>query len=118
MESGVRFVAVDIPQVTNLTLHILAAVAEEEARLISKTDQDARTGGKARGVELGSPDNPDKAARTKGRAASRDQAVNAYRKIVGYIAMMREAGHDFYRTIAEKLNGEGHKTSKVKNIRR
>ncbi len=35
MESGVAFVAADLPAVNRLTVHILAAVAEEEARLIS-----------------------------------------------------------------------------------
>jgi len=35
MESGVEFVAADMPTVNRLTVHILAAVAEEEARMIS-----------------------------------------------------------------------------------
>src|SRR3712207_2713577 len=36
MESGVEFVATDMPAVNRLTVHILAAVAEEEARMISE----------------------------------------------------------------------------------
>jgi DNA invertase Pin-like site-specific DNA recombinase len=35
MESGVEFVAVDFPQANRLTVHILAAVAEDEAAMIS-----------------------------------------------------------------------------------
>ena len=35
MESGVRFVAVDMPEADNLTIHVMAAVAEREAQLIS-----------------------------------------------------------------------------------
>jgi hypothetical protein len=35
MESGVEFVVADMPIVNRLTIHILAAVAEEEARMIS-----------------------------------------------------------------------------------
>jgi DNA invertase Pin-like site-specific DNA recombinase len=35
MESGVDFVAVDFPQANRLTVHILAAVAEHEAAMIS-----------------------------------------------------------------------------------
>ena len=35
MESGVDFVAVDFPQANRLTVHILAAVAEHEAEMIS-----------------------------------------------------------------------------------
>ena len=34
MESGVEFTAVDFPQANRLTVHILAAVAEHEAKLI------------------------------------------------------------------------------------
>ena len=36
MESGIDFVACDNPTASRLTIHILAAVAEEEARLISE----------------------------------------------------------------------------------
>jgi DNA invertase Pin-like site-specific DNA recombinase len=35
MESGADFVAVDMPQATGLTIHILAAVAEHEREMIS-----------------------------------------------------------------------------------
>jgi DNA invertase Pin-like site-specific DNA recombinase len=36
MESGVEFAAVDFPQGNRLTVHILAAVAEHEAKMISE----------------------------------------------------------------------------------
>ena len=55
MESGAPFVCVDFPQVTNLTLHILAAVAEEEARMISARTKAALKRAKARGTKLGAP---------------------------------------------------------------
>lgn len=113
MQSGVKFVAVDMPQVDNLTIHILAAVAEEEARLISKRTKAALQAAKARGVELGNPDNLTEDARAKGQAASKQQAIDAYRKTAGYIAMMRESGMS-YRAIADKLNEEGHRTRKGK----
>src|SRR3984957_1987651 len=35
MESGVDFIAADNPHANRLTIHILSAVAEEEARMIS-----------------------------------------------------------------------------------
>src|SRR5215212_5938451 len=53
MESGVEFVAADMPTVTKLTVHILAAVAEEEARMISARTKVALQAAKARGVKLG-----------------------------------------------------------------
>lgn len=55
MESGVEFVAADMPMVNRLTIHILAAAAEEEARMISARTRAALAAAKVRGVRLGNP---------------------------------------------------------------
>ncbi len=54
MESGVEFVAADMPTVNRLTVHILAAVAEEEARMISARTKAALAAAKA-GRDPGEP---------------------------------------------------------------
>jgi DNA invertase Pin-like site-specific DNA recombinase len=53
MESGVKFIAVDMPDVNRLTVHVLAAVAEHEREMISTRTRDALAAAKARGIRLG-----------------------------------------------------------------
>src|SRR3954466_1761959 len=70
MESGVEFVAVDFPTANQLTIHILAAVAEHEREMISARTKAALAAAKARGTKLGNPNLTD-AARAKGREVAR-----------------------------------------------
>jgi DNA invertase Pin-like site-specific DNA recombinase len=53
MESGVKFIAVDMPDVNRLTVHVLAAVAEHEREMISLRTRDALAAARLRGVTLG-----------------------------------------------------------------
>lgn len=106
MESGVEFVAVDMPQATRLTIHILAAVAEHEAVMISQRTKAALAAAKAKGMILGNPRLAE--ARIKAAAAIR---THASPEVVALIVEARNAGATL-REIADKLNGLDIKTSR------
>ena len=53
MDAGVEFLACDFPQANRLTIHILSAVAEHEAKMISERTKAALAAAKARGTRLG-----------------------------------------------------------------
>lgn len=75
MESNVDFVACDMPDANRLTVHILAAVAEDEARRISERTKAALAAKKARGERMGNPQpievlNAPRIAKAEARAES------------------------------------------------
>ena len=117
MESGADFVATDNPTATRLTIHILAAVAEEEARAISQRTKAALAAYKARGGKLGAA-RPEcrEISREAGRRGSpvgaqrvAEQARAAYTDILPTMMRLRDAGKSL-REIARHLNQAGHVT--------
>lgn len=54
-DSGVKFVAADMPDANDLTVGIMALVAQQEREAISKRTTDALQAAKARGAKLGNP---------------------------------------------------------------
>jgi DNA invertase Pin-like site-specific DNA recombinase len=121
MEAGVEFVCCDMPSANRLTLHIMAAVAEDEAKRISERTKAALAAYKARGGLLGAARpgayrltggaNP-KAARWAGNVATA-RAKDAYADLAPAIASMRAEGLSL-RQIAGRLNAEGHTTRRGK----
>jgi DNA invertase Pin-like site-specific DNA recombinase len=117
MDSNVPFVACDNPHANRLTLHILAAVAEAEAKAISDRTKAALAAYKARGGKLGAAlpqcRNLNAEAIEKGQkmgaAAARQAAKEAYEDIIGILQKRRAAGQTLQQ-IADHLNAEGHTT--------
>jgi DNA invertase Pin-like site-specific DNA recombinase len=109
MESGVDFVAVDMPSANRLTIHILAAVAEEEARMISRRTKEALAAAKMRGVKLGRPENLTPEARAKGLRSVKENAKMGCAHLLPMIRELRERGCTYWQ-IAEALNARGEAT--------
>lgn len=108
MESGVDFVAADFPQANRLTIHILAAVAEHEAEMVSKRTKDALAAAKARGVKLGNPNLTDE-ARGAGRAARAVRADENAQRIRPIVEALQAQGLGL-RGIARELNTQSIRT--------
>ena len=54
-ESGVKFVCADMPEANELTVHLLAAMAQHERKMISERTKAALAAAKRRGTKLGNP---------------------------------------------------------------
>ena len=110
MEAGVQFKACDLPEADSFTVHILAAVAQREAEMISERTKAALASAKARGVKLGSPMGFAPGAQEAGPVARQRQAKAAYTGLVlDHICALRDGGMS-YRRIAQRLNSKGVRT--------
>jgi DNA invertase Pin-like site-specific DNA recombinase len=97
METGVDFVAVDMPTADRFMLHVYAAMAEEEGRRISQRTKAALAAAKARGVELG--------ANGKVLAKAHKEAAAAFAEtLLPTITEIRNEGHRSVRAITGALN--------------
>lgn len=114
-DSGVRFLACDMPEANDLTVGVMALVAEAEREAISRRTREALAIAKARGVRLGNP-NGAAALRRAGKGGDALRATvsaNAERfaqDLAPVIADIRAAGHQSLRAIAAELTARGIRT--------
>lgn len=103
MESGVDFVAADMPNADRFMLHVYAAMAEEEGRRISERTKAALAAAKERGVELG------KNGKVLARA-NREAAILFAESIEGKFSILGITQNMTIGEIAERLNNAQIKT--------
>ena len=74
MESGIEFIAADMPGANRLTIHLISAIAEYEREIISKRTTEALSRAKAKGIRLGNPRVRDLQAQASAAASEKSNA--------------------------------------------
>jgi DNA invertase Pin-like site-specific DNA recombinase len=113
MDSKVKFKAVDFPEANELTIHILSAVAQNEAKIISMRIKDALAIKKRKGEKMGTPENLTYENRLKGVAAIKEKAIKNENnsKAIAYIKKAIQSKYTL-QSVANELNAAQFKTSK------
>lgn len=120
-EGKVKFVACDNPEANELTIHVLAAVAQHEVRAISQRTKDAlavaKSKGKLLGATLPGAHKLNRAEQIKGALAAaearRANADEAYEDIQEWMLAQRKEGQSL-TAIADALNADGQTTRRGK----
>lgn len=112
-KSGIRFVIAENPEMNELTIHLLAAVAQHERDLISQRTKAALAAAKAKGVKLGNPRlgecrNSDTTAATNARIEAADAFANEMAEVIADVRTQTPGAS--LRRVALELNRRSFKT--------
>jgi len=112
---GIKFKLADLPEIDQLTIHILAAMAEHEARMISVRTKQALQVAKARGVVLGNPllaiqRNTDVSAANASRVSTQKDWQSKILKVITHLEASE--GLSTCQGIADALNERGLTTAR------
>ncbi len=115
-ESSTKFICCDMPEANDLTVGILACMAEHERKMISVRTIAALAAVKKRGVKLGNPNihlvrNTDTSAATNARVA---KAKIRNRELKQILLEIKESSSErlSLRGLARYLNEAGYKTTR------
>lgn len=108
LESGVEFVAADMPSANKLTIHIIAAMAEYERDVISERTKLALQEAKQRGTRLGSPNT--QRLSVQGVAANARSANEYAESVRSLFDALRSRGPTTLASIANSLTSMGLRT--------
>lgn len=111
-DSGARFVAADMPDANELTVGIMALVAQQERQAISRRTKEALQAAKARGQKLG---NPNGAAALRRAARGNTAAVASVKAtadshaaaLLPVLRELRANGCHTLASLADQLNERG-----------
>lgn len=114
-DSSVRFIAVDMPEANDLTVGIMALVAQAEREAISRRTKEALAVAKARGAKLGNPNGAASLRRAGSGAAALRNAVSsnadAFASDLAQVVQdIRANGHTSLRAMAAELTLRGIRT--------
>jgi DNA invertase Pin-like site-specific DNA recombinase len=107
-DSGVDFIAVDMPHADKFTVGIMALVAEKERDMISQRTRDGLAAARRRGIKLGNP-RPTQALKVA-QAANLASADAYARRLIPVVREIRAAHVTALRQIAQCLNARGYMT--------
>jgi DNA invertase Pin-like site-specific DNA recombinase len=113
-KAGIDFVCADMPNANRLTVGIMAMVADEERRMISKRTKDALAAAKKRGIKLGGDRGvvPSKQTRALAVEALQARAIAKAVDLAPIIKGLQAAGKTSLRAIAAGLNEAGIPTAR------
>ena len=115
LESDVEIVFCDFPQANKLVLHIISSIAEYEANLISVRTKQSLKAKKARGIQLGKPENllsKHEQAIRNSNYTNREKALNNLnnKRAIAFLKMLKKEELSLSE-MARRLNEEGFVTS-------
>ncbi len=119
-DSGIKFIAADMPEANYLTIGIMALVAQQEREAISNRTKEALQAAKARGTKLGNP-NGAAALRRAGKGNSASLKAIATRSnrhawnLRPVIDALHAKGIESLGEIARELNERGMLTPRGRN---